>query len=511
MTATLETTAPWHRRPAPRFGAPSGHPRRNTWSPEFLAAAIAAAFVCALLVCLSGHLLSDSYLDLYAGRFVAEHGIPHHELFTSAAHGHNWIDQQWLAQWLYYCAWRAFGYAGMVLLSAALIGSAFGLFIRALLRWQVGPVRACGWTLLATIGCLSNTAPRAQSFAYPLFVLVVVTVVDDTASTVWRKRLLFLVPVLALWGNLHGSVLLGAGMVVVYAGWRAIRAMSLGNRRSAAGYLGLAGLAICTPLVTPYGPGILGYYQSVLGNKALTRSVSEWAPPSVWDGVSVLYFVVLLVVLVTVTLSVVRCRRLPAVPCLLAGFLMVLSLRSVRYEIWFVIAGVAAAALVGRTDLARPSRLTRATAFHLPMAVGAGSLLLMAILIAALTPTAETERGVTRELLVAADKQSAQIGGAPVLADALQSAALLWLRPGSAGRVAYDIRFEQFSEQELSSYLNFLDGDPGSLAFADRYQLILLGRSHHANTIRELRHDSQWHVSKQSSLAVLFVRDGGGA
>ena len=57
----------------------------------------------------SRYLFGDTYLDLAAGRYIASHGIPHREVFTLEGLGRRWIDQQWLAHWLYYEAWATAG------------------------------------------------------------------------------------------------------------------------------------------------------------------------------------------------------------------------------------------------------------------------------------------------------------------------------------------------------------------------------------------------------------------
>ena len=43
-------------------------------------------------------LSSDTYLNLYAGRLIAEHGLPRVDTLTLAGHGRPWLAQQWLAQ-----------------------------------------------------------------------------------------------------------------------------------------------------------------------------------------------------------------------------------------------------------------------------------------------------------------------------------------------------------------------------------------------------------------------------
>ena len=106
-------------RPAGRdLGAAPGQPgpagiRALLW----LAALAALSLVVSLLY--SRYLFADSYYDLYAGRYILRHGMPHRNVVTVASHGAPWIDQQWLAHVIYYGAWAAGGYPALAVLCVA--------------------------------------------------------------------------------------------------------------------------------------------------------------------------------------------------------------------------------------------------------------------------------------------------------------------------------------------------------------------------------------------------------
>jgi hypothetical protein len=55
-----------------------------------------AALVFTAVACTTSRLLMlDTFASLAAGREIAQHGVPHTEALTWAAHGRPWIDQQW--------------------------------------------------------------------------------------------------------------------------------------------------------------------------------------------------------------------------------------------------------------------------------------------------------------------------------------------------------------------------------------------------------------------------------
>ena len=210
-----------------------------------------------LLVCLVGIVLlsffapsivvGDTWLTLMAGREVVDHGLPHTEHLTILADGRTWTDQQWLAQGAFYAAHGLAGMRAVILLGVALVLLALGLamataraggassrstFVIGLLAILAGP---WGWTL------------RAQTAALPLFAGVIWLLVDASRSGV-RLRTLLVLPLLVLWANLHGSVVLGASLTVLLAVVEFAR-----TRRLASMPLALLVLSPLAVLASPYG------------------------------------------------------------------------------------------------------------------------------------------------------------------------------------------------------------------------------------------------------------------
>src|SRR5262245_9493193 len=70
---------------------------------------VIGAFAAVLITHLRTALASDAWMALLSGRVVAEHGLPSHDTLTVWAHGHDWVDQQWLAQYVLYELERAGG------------------------------------------------------------------------------------------------------------------------------------------------------------------------------------------------------------------------------------------------------------------------------------------------------------------------------------------------------------------------------------------------------------------
>src|SRR5579859_289449 len=155
-------------RPSGRYQGPMppGDVRQRTPRAPWLVALVALSLLVNLMY--SRYLFADSYYDLYAGRYIVQHGIPRHNVVTVASHGGRWIDQQWLAHVIYYGAWVAGGYPAVAVLCALLVTSGFAVLGMVMLGRGVPPTRTFIWTAGAIIVWLGNIVIRAQSFAYPL-------------------------------------------------------------------------------------------------------------------------------------------------------------------------------------------------------------------------------------------------------------------------------------------------------------------------------------------------------
>ena len=190
--------------------------------------------------------VGDTWLTLMAGREVVEHGLPSTETITILGQGATWTDQQWLAQVVFY---GAHGLAGMRAVSSSRPPRA----PRARLRDRHGPDERrlvaldlpdrpprrdrgpWGWTIARSRPPSPSSPGRSGSSSTP-------------PATVRQSRTLLVLPLLVLWANLHGSVVLGAGLTVLLGIVELVR-----SRRLAWMPVALVVLAPLCVLASPYG------------------------------------------------------------------------------------------------------------------------------------------------------------------------------------------------------------------------------------------------------------------
>lgn len=487
--------------------------REASWSGRSLSLRLARASLgwpaavgalCFLVTAyLSRYLFWDSYLDLTGGRYVAQHGIPRHEALTTAAQ-RNWIDQQWLAHWTYYEAWTVGGYALVAAVSSFLVASAFGLLCALLLTRGVPAQRAFMWTLIAFIACFGNTVIRAQSFAYPLFVLLLWAILADSRRP--RARFLLVIPLLVLWSNLHGTVLLGIALVVGYSSVKMFLA-ARARRLDRAALYGTAAVAACATLfANPYGLSIAQYYRGLIGNPVVAQYIVEWAPPSLGSLLSLGFFVLLFTVIAVTAYGVGRgCRLAPTLVAIVAS-LALLAAQGVRYQAWFALAG---AVLAGETLAAvRPSPPELAMRMQ---RLGAVAVFVAALGTAGLlsrTSDATFETLVPRSAMSAAASYVDAHPRATILADDQTSSALLWLYPQTLGHLAFDARLEQYSHNRLRSWFTYLKtSSPGWPTLPARYDVVVVSRPAHPELVAGLEKLQGWRTIAADKDGVALVRE----
>ena len=194
-------------------------------------------------------------------------------------------------------------------------------------------------TFLVTAACLF-IAPwswqiRAQMLALPLFVWTLWLAADHVRRP--SRRIALALPLILLWGNIHGSVVLGAGIVSLAILWVAVpRARTLQAIATAAGLV--VAVWLCA-LATPYGLAILDYYHVLLFDPPFGSAIVEWERTSL-RGLTVVFAAVSVL---TAGLLVWKRRRLTWFELVVLVIVFAGALEAIRGITWF---GLAVAVLI---------------------------------------------------------------------------------------------------------------------------------------------------------------------
>lgn len=389
---------------------------------------------------------------------VERHAIPGGIPFAGAPTSH-WPNALVLAELCFYGLEHLFGDRGLMVAQLIATGGALAVLARDARSSGADVTGTSRALLLVSLGALPSLAiARVQMFSLLLFPVLLVLLRAEFRRPSWRLWLV--VPLLALWSNLHGAALLGLLVVIVY--------LVLGRARLeplCAAAVGLASLvALC---LTPAGIGTISYYHGLLTNVAVQRGEGLWGPLSLTAPADIV------TVLCAVVLGVYAWRaRPPLWEAVMIGVLAVLTVKASRDGVWLLFAIVVPAA----KPLGVPAAADRARRWQGLAPIAAAASLLVLGFAVVRGPVAE---GVSPALLARA---VALAHGSPVLAaDGIDEQVAL-----AGGRIWVGNPIDAFSAREQSAYLDWLLGKAdGRSALAAPVRIVLVPRGAPAQALME--------------------------
>jgi hypothetical protein len=476
---------------------------------DVLLAVALMALAVALLAFLPTAFNVDSWLALVAGREVWQSGLPHYEALTSMSHGVSWIDQQWLSQLAMYALYRLgglglVGVANTVLFVGAVAGAVAGA------RKLGAPARAVLLAFLLCAGLIVYSHEvRTQEFAMPLFVAVAYLLASD--SRVPSRRVYWCLPILVLWGNLHGSVTLGALLVALRGATMAWerRKLLLSSARQWRRPLALAlGAPLCV-LVTPYGLSILTYYHTMFFDSGVMKDVTEWQPiTSVWL-LAVPFFVVAAVTVWAIARHRGRTTLWEQLALLVLAAGSVDVIRNLLFFGLFALMVLPVALGTGaRAESNGQSAMGGRGAINALLAGTALAALLIASVVTMVRPAAAIELNYQRtRILTIVDNVTRADPSLRVLTDVRFSDWLLWRDQALSGRIANDARWELLKPVQMNSLQAvFTASGKNWERGAGGYRLLVLDEKYEPAAVQAFRSEPGSRVLYNDGERIVILR-----
>jgi hypothetical protein len=289
-----------------------------------------------------------------------------------------------------------------------------------------------------------------------------------------RRRTLLVLPVLVLWANLHGSVVLGAGLTVLLAVVELVR-----TRRLAWTPVALLVLAPICVLASPYGWKLVDYYDLMLVDAPFAPILREWQ----WSSPSATTALFWLLALVgAALLAFRRCRsRLTVYELLVLAVTFVGAVQAVRGVIWFALAcaailPVALDGILTKADVDAP-RVNRA--ISLASLAGLGIAI-----VAFVAHSASWYVSDWNEQRIAAVRAATRDPSTRVWATDGTADWLLWRIPDLRGRLAYDVRFELYDKATLDRIVDYEARRGNWKSVADGYRVVIVDDAAHLRAFR---------------------------
>ncbi|MBR1214844.1 hypothetical protein [Bradyrhizobium sp. JYMT SZCCT0180] len=219
---------------------------------------------------------SDTLWQIRIGQWIVEHGaVPYTDVHTFTRFGEPWMSSSWLSQVLYAVSYESLGWAGPVILTSLAIGATVTIFMY-LFADYLDPTRAILLVTLAVLESATHFLARPHMLAFPFMVAFLgglLAAADRRSAPSW-----WLLPVLAIWANLHGGFVLGLaliGPIGLEALWSCERKDRIRLTIQWAMF-GVAAVVACC--CTPYGWNTLIGAAKILSLGKLLSMIWEWMP-----------------------------------------------------------------------------------------------------------------------------------------------------------------------------------------------------------------------------------------
>jgi hypothetical protein len=371
------------------------------------------------------------WLAALGSHIIDRRAIPTGLPYAAAASG-DWVNVPVLGELIFHALQTLGGEKGLLLLQLVATFAAL-TFLALDMRAARSPDGANGVVLVTAFfaAAPSFIILRAQVFSLVLFCVVLLLLRSETRAP--SRRIWLLVPLIVLWANLHGAVLVGLSVAAAYLVFERMRLQPI---VASAVLLASTAALFLTAALEDSG----SYYLGVLRSEAASRGEGMWAPLSSHAPFDLL-FVALAVPLVMFALR--SGLRLWELACVAA--FATFTLHAGRNSVWLICL-IAAPAAAGLGE-----RLLRNLVVS-PRTILLCSWVPAAFLVAGILQPAP-QGGAGPALRKAAVTLAA---GRPILADDIDAERLAM----EGGRVWIANPLDAFSRHDQRLYLDWLDAVP---------------------------------------------------
>jgi hypothetical protein len=456
----------------------------------------------------------DTGWHIRAGEYVLDTGrVPRADLFSFSKPGARWYAWEWLSDTLFAAVWRRGSLKGVVLVAGIVIAAYLVILFRHML-WRGGNLFFALAACLLTAGA-SGIHYLARPHIFTLLLLPVSLWLLDRDRRVGDRLVWVLIPITALWANLHAGFL----ALVLSLGVLAAAAMAERHWRAAARNAALGAGCLAASMLNPYGMALHRHVFEYLQSGWIREAVDEFQSPR-FRSESALDFEILLFAGLAAAASLFGRKKIAE-----ASLVVVwahAALVSVRHVPVFAI--VACPVIVSEATrwwngwvAGRGARTLPAVVDGLASDLSAGSRwtsLVPVFLVAGLTfggirlawPQDFPAAKFPTKLV---ERNERKLRGARVFTSDQWGDYLIYRLPPRQ-RVFVDGRSDFYGREIGGLYLRTIYGEPAWSGTLDRYAVSEVLADRHWPLDGLLNQNSHWRLVDEDGMAALFERAGSG-
>jgi hypothetical protein len=218
----------------------------------------------------------DTLWQITVGQWIIDHrAVPTSDVYSFTMRGQPWISTQWLAQVMFAETYALFGWSGPVVLASSAIAATFALSAKFLSRRLSDST-----TLVFIAAALALTVPHLLARPHVLALPVMVAWVSGLVAAADKREAPspWLLPLMALWANLHGGFVFGLVLVAPIA-LDCVLAAEASARKTLVVRWAVFGIAaLAASCCTPYAWDSLLASRKILELGSALPLILEWKP-----------------------------------------------------------------------------------------------------------------------------------------------------------------------------------------------------------------------------------------
>jgi hypothetical protein len=274
----------------------------------------------------------DTLWHIRTGNWILENGtVPKIDIFSHTVYGQFWIANDWLADVIFALAFNFGGWRGVVELTALGVGIITAIichYLTRILRFSA----AIGLTAITVALISPHYLARPLMFSYSIMLIWVIILLERYERD--NTPPILLVPLMALWANVHGGFTIGLVFLYVYAVYACYRHVVMHRFERLRQELFLVLVVTVGALITPYGIHSVLITPKALSMKFALDHITEWRSPD-FKTTEVRYYLLYMIAIFSIVMAYGVRLRGPRLPIFM--LMMYLGCSYLRGLIQFVL------------------------------------------------------------------------------------------------------------------------------------------------------------------------------